>query len=233
MKCIKKKNPGYRGFSFKNKMRFDIITIFPESLKGYFNSSILGRAQKNKKIKINLHNLRNFAQDKHKKVDDKSFGGGPGMVLKAEPIIKAIGKINKTKTKIILFSPSGKQFMQKMAKDWAKKYDNMILICGRYEGVDARVKKILKAEEISIGPYFLTGGELPSAVIVDAVSRQIAGVLGKEESLEEERGMSGFPVYTKPEVFEYQGKKYSAPKILLSGHHKNIEEWRKKNSKKI
>ena len=121
-------------------MRFDIITIFPESLRGYFNASILGRAQKNKKIEINLHNLRYFAQDKHKKVDDKSFGG-KGMVLKAEPIIKAIEKIKKTKTKIILLSPSGKQFTQKMAKDWAKKYDNLILICGRYEGVDARVKK--------------------------------------------------------------------------------------------
>ncbi|MEK7142049.1 MAG: tRNA (guanosine(37)-N1)-methyltransferase TrmD [Patescibacteria group bacterium] len=214
-------------------MRFDIITIFPESLRGYFNASILGRAQKNKKIEINLHNLRYFAQDKHKKVDDKSFGGGPGMVLKAEPIIKAIEKIKKTKTKIILLSPSGKQFTQKMAKDWAKKYDNLILICGRYEGVDARVKKVLKVEEISIGSYVLTGGELPSAIIVDAVARHIPSVLGKEESLEEERGMSGFPLYTKPEIFVYKGKKYRAPKVLLSGHHKNIEGWREKNAKKI
>ncbi|MEK7131060.1 MAG: tRNA (guanosine(37)-N1)-methyltransferase TrmD, partial [Patescibacteria group bacterium] len=197
-------------------MRFDIITIFPESLRGYFNASILGRAQKNKKIEINLHNLRYFAQDKHKKVDDKSFGGGPGMVLKAEPIIKAIEKIKKTKTKIILLSPSGKQFTQKMAKDWAKKYDSLILICGRYEGVDARVKKVLKVEEISTGSYVLTGGELPSAIIVDAVARHIPSVLGKEESLEEERGMSGFPLYTKPEIFVYKGKKYRAPKVLLS-----------------
>ncbi|MEK7069587.1 MAG: tRNA (guanosine(37)-N1)-methyltransferase TrmD [Patescibacteria group bacterium] len=214
-------------------MRFDIITIFPESLRGYFNASILGRAQKNKKIEINLHNLRYFAQDKHKKVDDKSFGGGPGMVLKAEPIIKAIDKIKKTKTKIILLSPSGKQFTQKMAKDWAKKYDSLILICGRYEGVDARVKKVLKVEEISTGSYVLTGGELPSAIIVDAVARHIPSVLGKEESLEEERGMSGFPLYTKPEIFVYKGKKYRAPKVLLSGHHKNIEGWREKNAKKI
>ena len=214
-------------------MRFDIITIFPESLKGYFNSSILGRAQKNKKIEINLHNLRDFADDKHKKTDDKSFGGGPGMVLKVEPIIKAIGKINKPKAKIISFSPSGKQFTQKMAKDWAKKYDNLILICGRYAGVDERVKKIIKSEEISIGSYILTGGELPSAIVVDAVSRQITGVLGKEESLEEKRGMSSFPVYTKPEIFEYNGKKYKVPKVLLSGHHENIKTWRKKNSKKI
>lgn len=214
-------------------MRFDIITIFPESLSGYFNSSILGRAQKDKKIEINLHNLRDFADDKHKKVDDKPYGGGPGMVLKVEPILKAIGKINKPKTKIILFSPSGKQFTQKMAQNWAKKYNSLILICGRYEGVDARVKKILRAEEISIGPYILTGGELPAAVIVDSVSRQIKGVLGKEESLEEERGISGFPVYTKPEIFEHKGKKYSAPKVLLSGHHEDIKNWREKHSKKI
>ena len=122
-------------------MRFDIITIFPESLRGYFNSSILGRAQKNKKIEIELHNLRDFADDKHKKVDDRSFGGGPGMILKVEPILKAVEKINNPKAKIILFSPSGKQFTQKMARDWARKYDNLIMICGRYEGIDARVKK--------------------------------------------------------------------------------------------
>ena len=219
-------------------MRFDIITIFPESLRGYFNSSILGRAQKNKKIEINLHNLRDFAEDKHKKTDDKSFGGGPGMVMKAEPVVGAVSSIIKLTTKnkklkIILFSPTGKQFTQKMAKDWAKKYDNLIMICGRYEGVDARVKKALNAEEISIGPYILTGGELPAAVVADAVTRHIPNVLGKEKSLEEERKMSGFPVYTKPEVFEFKGKKYSAPKVLLSGHHEKIKNWREKNSKKF
>lgn len=219
-------------------MRFDIITIFPESLSGYLNSSILGRAQKDKKIEINLHDLRYFADDKHKKVDDKPYGGGPGMVLKVEPIVKTILKIkskisNLAKNKIILFSPSGKQFTQKMAQNWAKKYNSLILICGRYEGVDARVKKIIRAEEISIGPYILTGGELPAAVVVDAVSRQINGVLGKNESLEEERGISGFPVYTKPEIFEYQGKKYNAPKVLLSGHHIKIKNWREKHSKKF
>ena len=219
-------------------MRFDIITIFPESLRGYLNSSIFGRAQKDKKIEINLHNLRNFAEDKHKKVDDKPYGGGPGMVMKIEPIVKTILKIkskisNLGNSKIILFSPSGKQFTQKMAKDWAKKYDSLILICGRYEGVDARVKKVLNAEEISIGPYILTGGELPAAVVADAVARHIPNVLGKEESLEEERGMSGFPVYTKPEVFEFRGKKYKVPKVLLSGHHKKIKNWRENNSRKF
>ena len=232
-------------------MRFDIITIFPESLRGYFNSSILGRAQKNKKIEIDLLNLRDFADNKHKKVDDKPYGGGPGMVMKVEPIIKAVDSILKSKlppaapersyggrgktqnSKIILFSPSGKQFTHKMARDWARKYDNLIMICGRYEGIDARVKKIFKAEEISIGPYVLTGGELPAAVVVDAVARHISGVLGKEESLEEERGMSGFPVYTKPEVFEFEDKKHGTPKVLLSGHHEKIKNWREKHSKKF
>jgi len=219
-------------------MRFDIITIFPESLRGYLNSSILGRAQKDKKIEINLHNLRDFAEDKHKKTDDKPYGGGPGMVIKIEPIALAIGSILKSKvksqkSKVIVFSPTGKQFTQKMAKDWAKKYDNLIMICGRYEGIDARVKKALNAEEISIGPYILTGGELPAAVVADAVARHIPNVLGKEESLEEERGMSGFPVYTKPEVFELKGKKFKVPKVLLSGHHEKIKNWREKNSKKI
>ena len=210
---------------------------------GYFNSSILGRAQKDKKIEINLHNLRDFAEDKHKKVDDKSFGGGPGMVMKIEPIALAIGSIFKSKvksqkSKVIVFSPSGKQFTQKMARDWAKKYDNLIMICGRYEGVDERVKKViknlkLKIENLSIGPYILTGGELPAAVVADAVARHIPNVLGKEESLEEERKMSGFPVYTKPEVFEFKGKKFKVPKVLLSGHHKKIKNWREKNSKKV
>ena len=221
-------------------MKFDIITIFPESLRGYFNSSILGHAQKDKKIEINLHNLRDFTQDKHKKTDDKPYGGGPGMVLKIEPIARAISKIKSKISnlsadrqdlenyKIILFSPSGKQFTQNMARNWAKKYDNIIMICGRYEGVDARVKKIFKVQEISIGSYVLTGGELPAAVIADAVARHIPGVLGKEESLEEKRGMSGFPVYAKPEIFEFEGRKYGTPKVLLSGHHINIKNWRKK-----
>ena len=120
-----------------------------------------------------------------------------------------------------------------MAQSWAKKYDNLIMICGRYEGVDARVKKALNAEEISIGPYILTGGELPAAVVADAVSRHIPNVLGKEESLEEERGMSGFPVYTKPEIFEFKDKKYIVPKVLLSGHHIKIKNWREKHSKKF
>jgi tRNA (guanine37-N1)-methyltransferase len=211
-------------------MVFHFITIFPEALRSYFDTSILKRAQKNNLLKIKFYNPRDFAKNKHKKVDDKPFGGGPGMVMKIEPIIKTIRTIRTPRTKIIMLSPAGKQFTQKMAQDWAKKYKNIILISGRYEGIDERVKKILKAQEISVGPYILTGGELAGGIIIDAVSRHIPGVLGKKESLEEERGI-GIPVYTRPEVFEYRGKKYRAPKVLLSGNHKKIEEWRKKHKK--
>ena len=228
-------------------MKFDIITIFPKifSAKGgsYLNESILKRAQKNKLIDIKIHNLRDFTKDRHRKVDDRPFGGGPGMVLKIEPLIKAISSILriqnlefriKKKTKIILFTPAGKQFNNKVAADLAKNYDNLIFICGRYEGVDARVKKVIKdlgfkVEEISIGDYVLTGGELPAMVLIDSVSRQIPGVLGKQESLEEKRYGAGLPTYTRPEIFIYPpagGKKYRVPKILLSGNHKKIEEWR-------
>lgn len=214
-------------------MVFHLVTIFPEALKGYIESSILKRAQKNKLLKIKFYNPRDFAKDKHRKVDDKPFGGGPGMIMKVEPIIKAIKTIitDKTsRTKIIMLSPAGKQFDQKMSRDFARKYKNIILISGHYEGIDERAKKILKAQEISVGPYVLTGGELPAGIIIDAVSRHIPGTLGKAESLEENRGI-GIPVYTRPEVFIYKGKKYRVPKVLLSGHHKKIEEWKKKNKK--
>lgn len=228
-------------------MKFDIITIFPKIFDFYLNESILKRAQKKKLIQIKIHNLRDFAADKHKKIDDRPFGGGPGMVLKIKPIIKAIGsilKINnaelkiKKKTKIILFTPKGKQFDNKMAAQLAEKYDKLILICGRYEGIDARIEKIIRnlkltIENLSIGPYILTGGELPAMVLIDAVSRQISKVLGKEESIEEKRLGAGIPVYTRPEIFIYKKKKYLAPKILLSGNHKKIEEWREEQKQKI
>ncbi|MEK7634316.1 MAG: tRNA (guanosine(37)-N1)-methyltransferase TrmD [Patescibacteria group bacterium] len=228
-------------------MKFNIITIFPKIFDSYLNESILKRAQKNKLINIKIHNLRDFTKDKHRKVDDRPFGGGPGMVLKIEPIVKAISSIliiknaklirqstDKKKIKIILFTPTGKQFDNKMAADFAKKNDNLILICGRYEGIDERIKKVIydlgfKIQEISIGPYVLTGGELPVMVLIDSISRQIPGVLGKQKSLEEKRYGIGLPVYTRPEVFEYKGKKYKAPKVLLSGDHKKIEKWQVKN----
>lgn len=224
-----------------NMLRFDIITIFPEVFNSYLNTSIIGRAQKKKLIKIEVHNLRDFAFDKHKTVDDSPYGGGPGMVLKIEPIIKAIEflkrKIKSKKRKVILFSPGGKQFDNKMAIQLGKNFENLILICGRYEGIDERARKVIKdlgfkVQEISIGSYVLTGGELAAMVVVDAVSRYIPKVLGKRESLEEKRYGVGIPVYTRPEIFIYKGRKYRAPKILLSGNHKQIEEWRKKHQKK-
>lgn len=163
------------------------------------------------------------------RIDDKPYAGGPGMVMQALPIIKAVEKAiksSKKKPKIILLSPAGKVFDNEYAEKVSKKYSDIIIICGRYEGIDARVKKIFKAEEISIGPYVLTGGELPAMVILDTVARRIPGVLGKIESVEENR-ISSSEVYTRPEVLVYKNKKYSVPKVLLSGNHKKIEEWKK------
>jgi len=213
-------------------LQFDIITIFPKIFSSYFSESIILRAQKNKLIKINIHDLRKWTTDKRKTVDDKVYGGGPGMVMKIEPIAKALRAMKKNKkTKVILFSAGGKQFDNMAAMNLAEKYNRLILICGRYEGVDERVKKIIKDLgfnflEISIGPYVLTGGELPAMVLADAVARQIPGVLGKTESLEEKRLGVGVPAYTRPEIFVFKNKKYTVPKVLLSGDHKKIEKWR-------
>ena len=205
-------------------IKFDIITIFPDIFKSYFNESIIKRAQNKGLIKINIHNLRDYTNDKHKTVDDKSYGGGPGMVMMVEPIFKAVSALKKSKvqspkSKVILFSPKGKKFDQKMAKRFSK-LNNLIMICGRYEGIDERVAKYIADEEISIGDYVLTGGEVPAMIVVDAVSRLIPGVLGKKESLEEIKG--SYPVYTRPEKF----KDWKVPKILLSGDHKKIKKWR-------
>ncbi|TSC96100.1 MAG: tRNA (guanine37-N1)-methyltransferase [Parcubacteria group bacterium Athens0714_26] len=209
-------------------MRFDIITIFPKILDSYLNESILKRAQKKGLIKINTHNLRDFTIDKHRKVDDTPYGGGPGMVFKAEPIVKAVAKIkSKNKSRVILFSLRGEKFNQKTAHRLAQ-YSQLIFICGRYEGVDERVAKYVADEEISIGDFVLSGGELPAAMVIEAVSRLVPGVLGKFDSLEELKGT--YPAYTKPEIAEIKGKKRYAPKILLSGDHKKINEWRTKQS---
>lgn len=208
-------------------MTFHIITLFPESLDSYINSSIIGRAIRDKKIKIKFYNPRDFTKDKHRRVDQKPYGGGPGMVLEAESLIKAIesAKRKAKNAKVVLLSPSGKTFSNTYADKISKKYSDIIIICGRYEGIDARVKKITKAEEISIGPYVVTGGELPAMIILDTVARRIPGVLGKIESVEENRVASS-EVYTRPEVIEWKGKSYKVPKVLLSGNHKKIEEWK-------
>ena len=225
--------------------QFDIITIFPNILDSYFNESLLKKAQEKGLLKIQTHNLRDFTSDKHRKVDDTPYGGGPGMVLKIEPIYKAVqslrskvlpagrhGKSQKSKVRVILFSLRGKKFDQKEAHRLAK-YGQLIFICGRYEGVDERVAEYIADEEISIGDYILSGGELPAAIVIEAVSRLIPGMLGKLESLEEKKG--SYPVYTKPESIELKVKSQKSkvikvPKVLLSGNHKKIEEWREKNS---
>jgi tRNA (guanine37-N1)-methyltransferase len=216
-------------------MKFDIITIFPNILDSYFNESILRRAQEKKLIEIKMHNLRDYTIDKQHKVDDSPYGGGPGMVFKAEPIACAVSDVKhqadktdkKIKTRTILFSLRGKKFDQKIAHRLSK-YDQLIFICGRYEGVDERVAKYIADEEICVGDFVLSGGELPAAIVIEAVSRLVPGVLGKRQSLEEIKGT--YPVYTKPEEITIDKKKRRAPKILLSGNHKNIEDWRAKHS---
>jgi tRNA (guanine37-N1)-methyltransferase len=182
-------------------------------------------------LKVSFYNPRDFADNKHDRIDRRPFGGGPGMVIQAEPVIRAIEKAVRQahgkQVKIIFLSPSGKQFTNEYAKKVSKKYKNIIIVSGRYEGIDVRVKKIFKTEDISIGPFVLTGGELPAMLMIDTIARQVEGVLGNFDSVEEHR-ISSSEVYTRPEVFEYKGKKYSVPKILLSGHQAKIEEWKKK-----
>ncbi len=210
-------------------MKFHFLTIFPDMVRSYTDESILKRAQEKKLIAIAAVNPRDYTKDKHNKVDDRAYGGGPGMVMTAEPLLRTAEKLKlkRKKRKVIMLSPSGKQFTNELAKKWAKNYSDIVFICGRYEGVDDRVRKILKAEEVSVGPYVLTGGELPALVMADAVTRQIPGVLGKEESLEEARTASPH-TYTRPETLIWKGKKHKVPKVLLSGNHKDIEEWRKR-----
>lgn len=210
-------------------MNFHIITLFSESFESYFSSSIIKRAIEDKKIKINFYNPRDFTKDKNKRVDQKPYGGGPGMVIEAMPVIKAIEKAkrNKKDLKIYFLSPGGKQFNNKVASDSAKKYKNIIFLCGRYEGIDSRVKKVFKMEEISVGPYVLTGGELGTMIMIDSISRQIKGVLGDFDSREEAR-IASHDVYTRPESFNFKGKNYKVPKVLLSGHHAKIDEHRQK-----
>ncbi len=230
-------------------MKFDIITIFPRIFDSYFNESIIKRAQNKRLIKIKIHDLRDFALDKHRTVDDKPYGGGAGMILKIEPIYKAIKKIKITNqnSKLILLSAKGKKFEQKMAYQLSK-FKRLIIICGHYEGVDERLVKYIADEEISIGDYVLTGGELPAMILVDAITRLIPGVIKKESLVEESfnifkrsdvkgqmskvRCQTEYPQYTRPEIFYPNPKNkkiaWRVPKILLSGNHKKIEEWRQK-----
>lgn len=220
-------------------LRFHVVTIFPNMLDSYFAESIISRAIENKLVEVKTYALREYTIDKHRRVDGKPYGGGPGMVMWVDPIINCVTKIQKavakrknTKTLIVIFNAGGEKFTNTLAQKSAKGYTDIIFICGRYEGVDSRVKKILKAKEWSIGDYVLTGGELPAMVCIDAISRQIKGVLHDELSLEEKR-VASHEIYARPEIYETGGKKYRVPKVLLSGNHKLIEEYRSKKENKI
>jgi len=220
-------------------MTFHIITIFPEIFESYFNESIIRRAKEKGKIKIKIYDLRGWAADRHRTVDDKPYGGGAGMVLRPEPIFKAVADIKKKigkkkKARVVLFSAKGRKYTQARAKKLAG-FQHIIMICGRYEGIDERVAKHLADEEISAGDFVLTGGEIPAMILTDSVTRLLPGVLGNKESLtlesHTEAGYLEHPHYTRPESFIVKKKKMNVPKVLLSGNHKTIEAWRKKNSK--
>jgi len=218
------------------RMKFNIITIFPKLLDSYFNEGMMARALKNQIITIKTTNLRDFTDDKHQSVDDTPYGGGAGMLMKVEPIYKALKKIaprQNKKRKIILLSAQGQKWNQQLAKKYSK-LDEIIFICGRYEGVDERVKKIID-EEISIGDFVLTGGELGAAIIIDSITRLLPEVLGNSESSIDEShsqpGILEYPQYTKPVEIILNKKKYKVPEVLLSGHHENIKKWREKNKK--
>jgi len=214
-------------------MNFHVVTLFPEVVEAYTSASILGRAQKQKLLKVKAYQLRDTAGNKWGKVDERPYGGGPGMVLRAEPVVKAVQKIVKSKkAKVLITAAGGKPLTNAYAKALTK-YKDVVIVCGRYEGIDARAKKALKAEEVSVGPYILTGGEIPAMAIIDATARQIKGVLGKFESLEESR-VASHDVYTRPEILKIKGphaqawKSYKVPPVLLSGHHANKDAWKNK-----
>lgn len=211
----------------KKIVQFDVLSIFPEMIDGYARESILGRAQKKKLINVSAHDLRDFTDDKHRTVDDTPYGGGAGMVMKVEPFDRAVRSVSRRfkKRRVIMTAASGKRFVQQDAVRLAN-YDQLIFLCGRYEGIDYRVQEHVADEVLSIGDYVLTGGELPALVMIDAIARMIPGVLGSVESLEmeshTEEGVLEYPQFTKPEIY----KKWSVPEVLLSGDHKKIEKWR-------
>lgn len=212
--------------------QFHVITLFPDMITSYTSDSLFKRAQEQKLVSVKVYNPRDFSKDKHYKVDDTPYGGGPGMVLTVQPIIDTIDHIYKSHNlsrndvHIIITSPGGSTFTNTYADACIHDHNEVIIICGRYEGIDSRVQEILDAELVSIGDFVLTGGELPALVMMDAMMRRIEGVLGNFESLEEHR-ISSHEMYTRPEIVTYNNKEYGVPKVLLSGNHKEIDEWRK------
>ena len=210
-------------------MKIDILTVFPEMFEGFLNTSIIKRAISDDKVKINIHNIRDYSTDKHKKVDDYGYGGGRGMVLMPQPIFDAVDDLKNDNSKVILMSPQGEVYNQTLAYDLSGE-KHLIIICGHYEGFDERIRSIADME-ISIGDYVLTGGEIPSMVITDSVVRLLDGVIKKESHLNDSfnGNMLDYPVYTKP--VNFRGMR--VPEVLLSGHHANIEKWRKEKSLEI
>lgn len=210
-------------------MKFDVLTLFPEMFEP-LKTSVIGKAVEKERIDINLINIRDFSEDKHKKVDDTPYGGGAGMVMKPDVVYKAYQSLQKEKAKVIYMSPQGKTLNQQIVERLSKE-NHLIILCGHYEGIDQRVLDKIVDEEISIGDYVLTGGEIPAMVLIDSVSRYVEGVL-KQDSIQEESfsdGLLEYPQYTRPEIFEGE----SVPEILLSGHHEKIERWRKEKSVEI
>jgi tRNA (guanine37-N1)-methyltransferase len=225
-------------------MKFSIITIFPTIFDSFKKEALIARAIAKKIISVDAHNLRKWTTDLHQSVDGRPYGGGVGMVMMVDPIKKAVAALAKgrAKTRVIVFSAKGKKFDQTTARRWAR-YDHLVMICGRYEGIDERVNKHIADEEISIGDYVLFGGEVPAMVVMEAVTRLVPGAVGKQQSIEDEsfsdlrgvdeaeaRGALEYPHYTRPEVVKIGKKKYAVPKILLTGNHKLIEDWRRKQS---
>lgn len=210
-------------------MKFDVLTLFPEMIESCCACSILKRAVENKVIEVNTINPRDYTHDKHKKVDDTPYGGGAGMVLMAQPYVDAYENIEKTENSLtVMLTPQGEVFDDNMCNDFAK-YDQIVLICGHYEGFDERIREVIKPREVSIGDFVLTGGELPALCLIDSISRKIEGTLGKAESAEEDsfsNGLLEYPQYTKPRV--YRGLK--VPDVLLNGNHKEIEKFRLEQS---
>ena len=210
-------------------MKIDILTLFPSMFDGFLNESIIKRAREKKLITINIHNIRDYTTYKNKQVDDYGYGGGAGMVLMCEPIFNAIESLRDANTEVIMLTPSGKEFNQKLASDFSKK-EHLILLCGHYEGFDERIKSIVD-KTISIGNFVLTGGEVPAMAITDAITRLIPGVINSESLASEtfNDNLVDYPVYTKP--VDFRGMK--VPDVLLSGHHANINKWREEQRRKL
>lgn len=212
-------------------MNFHVLTLFPEMIQNCLGESITGRAIRNGSITLNTVNIRNFTDNKHGHVDDYPYGGGAGMVMQPEPVYKAYNSVASAidvKVRVIYLTPQGKVFNQAMAEDFAKE-ENLIFLCGHYEGIDERVLNRIVTDNVSIGDYVLTGGELPAMVMIDAISRKVSGVLGNDDSSEIETfydNLLEYPQYTRPEVFDGE----RVPDVLMSGHHANIDKWRREKS---